>query len=464
MSKPYRRALFLFRRDLRLEDNTGLAAAAERAERVLPAFVFDPRQQAGENAYFSAHAFQFLVESLADLDRRLGERGGRLFRFLGDPAEVVARLAGEAGVDAVFVNRDHTPFARRRDAAIERAAAAHGIAFESSGDALLHEPGEVLTGAGSPYSRFTPFHRRAAAKPVRAPRPLGAITLHGAPIASARDAALDRELLPERNERLHVRGGRGAALDRLAAASRLERYAAERDLPAVDGTSSLSADLKHGTLSAREVHDALAGRLGDESDLVRQLHWRDFFTHLAAFEPRVFGEPFDRRMAGLEWEDDEERFAAWCDGRTGFPLVDAGMRQLAATGWMHNRVRMVAASFLTKDLHVDWRQGERWFARQLVDYDPSVNNGNWQWAAGTGADARPLRIFNPWRQQERFDPDGVYVRRWVPELAALPAAAIHAMAGGQRPLGVDYPPPIVDHARERRRAEMRFRRALGTRE
>ena len=451
----HRLALVLFHRDLRLEDHTALLAAAARAERVLPGFVFEPRR--------SPHAFQFLVESLADLDGELAARGGRLFRFLGEPAEVVGRLIAEAGVDAVFVHRGYTPEARRGEAAIERAAREGGAAFESLPDALLHEPEEVLTQAGTPYSVFTPFHRRAAALPVRAPRRLGAVRWFDGAIPFAHDAGLDRELLPQTNERLHVRGGRRAALGRLAAACGLDRYAEERDLPAVDGTSSLSADLAAGTLSVREVHDELAGALGDDHPLLRQLHWRDFFTHLAWHHPRVFDEPFDRRMAGLAWDDDPERFAAWRDGRTGFPLVDAGMRQLAATGWMHNRVRMVVASFLAKDLHLDWRLGERWFARQLVDFDPAVNDGNWQWAAGTGADARPLRIFNPWRQQERFDPEAEYVKRWVPELAALPAAAIHALGAGQRPLGVDYPPPIVDHARERRRAEMRFKKALGPR-
>ncbi|HEX6201856.1 MAG TPA: deoxyribodipyrimidine photo-lyase [Thermoanaerobaculia bacterium] len=458
----HRLALVLFRRDLRLDDNTALVAAAERAERVLPAFVFEPPQQAGASDGSSPHALQFLVESLADLDGELAARGGRLYRFAGEPAEVVGRLIAEAGVDAVFLNRGYHPAARRAEEAIERTAAAGGAAFARCGDALLHEPGEVLTLEGTPYAVFTPFHRRAAALPVRAPRPLPPVRWLTGSLPFAHDAALDRQLLPVPTAQLHVRGGRTAGLARLAAARRLDHDAAGRDLPAVAGTSSLSADLAHGTLSAREVHHALAAALGRGHELLRQLHWRDFFTHLAWHHPRVFAEPFDRRMAGLAWEDHPERLAAWQAGRTGFPLVDAGMRQLAATGWMHNRVRMVAASFLAKDLHLDWRLGERWFARRLVDFDPCVNDGNWQWAAGTGADARPLRIFNPWRQQERFDPQCAYVRRWLPELAALPTAAIHRLAE-ERPPGLDYPPPIVDHRRERRRSELRYRAALGPR-
>jgi deoxyribodipyrimidine photo-lyase len=375
---------------------------------------------------------------------------------------VVARLAGEAGVDAVFLNRDYTPFARARDAAVERAAREHGVAFESFGDALLHEPGEVMTGAGTPYSRFTPFHRRAAAMPIRPPRPLAGLALHGLPVAAARDAALDDELLPVRNERLHVRGGRAAALARLAAASRLDAYAAERDLPAVEGTSSLSADLKFGTLSVREVHRALAAGSGDGTELLRQRHWRDFFTHLAWFEPRVFAEPFDRRMAGLRWDDDEERFAAWRDGRTGFPLVDAGMRQLAATGWMHNRARLVTASFLVKDLGVDWRRGEAVFREHLLDADTQQNTGNWQWVAGVGTDAAPyFRVFNPTLQARKFDPHGSYIRRWVPELEGVPDEHIHEPWRAPLPPAA-YPAPIVDHAEARQRTLARYRAAQGS--
>jgi deoxyribodipyrimidine photo-lyase len=456
MPKPHRRAAFLFRRDLRLDDNTGLARAAGLAAEVVPCFVFDPRQQAGANDYFSAPAFRFLLESLDDLERQLRARDGRLYRFAGRPEEVVARLIEAAAVDAVFVNRDYTPFARRRDEAIAAACAARGVPFEACGDALLHEPGEVLTGGGGPYRKFTPFWRRARELPVREPQRLGAVAFRRARIGFAIAGVLGEP--PPSPAEPFARGGRRAGLAALRRIRRLAGYAERRDLPADEqGTSGLSPHHKFGTVSIRETWHRTVAELGAESQLLSELAWRDFFTHLAWFHPEVFGAPFN----GLEpaWDDREERFAAWCAGRTGFPLVDAGMRQLAASGWMHNRVRMVAASFLVKDLHVDWRRGERWFARRLVDYDPCVNNGNWQWAASTGADAVPyFRIFNPWTQQRRFDPECRYIQRWVPELAGLEPAAIHDLAT-RRPAGLDYPRPIVDHRRESARAKRLYRAA-----
>ncbi len=463
----YRRSAFVFRRDLRLADNTGLRRALEMSREVVPCFVFDPRQaDPGRNDYFSAHAFQFLIESLADLDSQLSAAGGRLYRFRGEPAVVVARVIDEAGVEAVFVNRDYTPFARARDASIAEACAARNVPFHRSHDGLLTYPGQVLTGSGTPYRVFTPFWKTA--REIEVPRPAsdpadgGAFARAG--IAGAFSPEVDLELLPEsdRNPDLRLRGGRARGLARLDRIGDLATYETSRDLPADEnGTSTLSPHHKAGTVSIRETYHRIAAALGPDHELLRQLYWRDFFTQLAWFEPRVFGHAFHAEYDTIVWEDDDALFTAWCAGRTGFPLVDAGQRQLAATGWMPNRVRMVVASFLVKDLHVDWRRGERWFARHLVDYDPAVNNGNWQWAASTGADAQPwFRIFNPWRQQERFDPEAAYVRRWVPELAGLDAAAIHGLAR-HRPAGLGYPEPVVDHPARAARAKELFGWARG---
>lgn len=457
----HRRAAFLFRRDLRLDDNTALAAACDTAAEVVPCFVFDPRQARGAHPYFGEPAFQLLIESLEDLEDQLAAAGGRLVRFEGEPHRVVARLIEEAGVDAVYVNRDYTPFSRLRDAAIERVCVEHRVPFETRDDLLLAPPGAVVTGAGTPYRTFTPFWRQARTRPV--PRPGrfgGGDRLFRGRIGFAAPRTIYRRLLPRRRDGLWVAGGRRRGRELLDGIGRLDRYQETRDLPAdQDGTSSLSAHHKLGTVSIRESWHAIAAALGEGSELLRQLWWRDFFTQLAWSWPHVFGEPFDRSLAAVEWDDDPDRLAAWCEGRTGFPLVDAGMRQLAATGWMHNRVRMAVGSFLTKDLHLDWRLGERWFATRLVDYDPAVNNGNWQWVASTGADAQPyFRIFNPWRQQRRFDPEARYVRRWVPELEGLDAEAIHAL-DKSRPAGLGYPEPMVDHRRESLRARRRFEAA-----
>jgi deoxyribodipyrimidine photo-lyase len=492
MPKPYQRALFLFRRDLRLADNSALARAAELAEEVVPCFVFDPRQaDPEENPYFCANAFELMLESLEDLDRQLREAGGRLYLYRIDLSTIISKYIGKTengntgngttGKDAsgeppaptlVVVNRDYTPFSKRRDGEIQALCAARGVRFLQVDDLLLTPPDRVRTGDGTPYRVFTPFWKaarehHAEAEPV--PEPAGVPNARWAtgddPDAISLEDAW--ELLPgERNPDLWVHGGRARGLEILDSIERFADYKETRETPADEnGTTGLSAHNKFGTVSIREVYHRMRSALGADHELLRQLYWRDFFTRLAWFHPWVFGAAFKRVYDRIEWEDDEELFAAWRAGRTGFPIVDAGMRQLEATGFMHNRVRMITASFLVKDLHVDWRKGERHFANHLVDYDPAVNNGNWQWAASTGADAQPwFRIFNPWRQQKRFDPDCRYVKRWVPELRDLEPKAIHGLETGRPRSGpsggsgtLDYPEPVVHHKERAARAKEMFR-------
>lgn len=450
----FRRAAFLFRRDLRLHDNTGLLEALEASGEVLPCFVFDPRQLDPRGPWFARNALLVHLEALDDLDRQLRPLGARLLRCVGPPEEVAERLVREAGVEAVFANADHTPFAMRRDALIERRCEEVGAPLLVHADALLHAPGTILTG-GRPYRVFTPYHRAASQRPVPAPRglpPEGRLVAPPLPFEAPPGFAAAR--LPERP--LAVRGGRTEALRAIASLPDHAGYAADRDLPAVDSTR-LSAHLKTGAISAREAWHAVAKALGADHPLLRQLHWRDFFTQLAFSHPRVFEGAWRRELDAVAWDEAPDLLEAWAAGRTGFPIVDAGMRELAATGFMHNRARMITASFLVKDLHLHWRHGEQHFARHLVDYDPCVNNGNWQWVASTGADAQPFfRVFNPWTQGTRFDPDCAYIKRWVPELAALTSEEIHGLER-KRPPGLRYPQPLVDHRTEAREAEARFR-------
>lgn len=249
------------------------------------------------------------------------------------------------------------------------------------------------------------------------------------------------------NPELAVHGGRSAALAILKRLRGSRDYEKDRDYPSLAATTGLSAHLKFGTLSAREAHAAVASQLGSGHPLIRQLHWRDFFTMIGYYYPHVYGHPFCDEYQHMPWENDQGMFQAWCEGRTGFPFVDAGMRQLVRTGFMHNRTRMVAASVLVKDLHIDWLWGERFFARHLVDYDPAVNNGNWQWAASTGCDHQPyFRIFNPWLQQQKFDPAGDYIRRWVAELSDVPADVLHRPGAAAESSRGAYPFPLIDHA------------------
>lgn len=440
----FEKALFLFRRDLRLEDNTGLIFALEQAKSVIPAFIFSP-EQITRNSYRSDHCLQFMIESLEDLEEQLKKKGGRLYLFMGKPAAIVSACIQKQKVDAVFVNRDYTPYSIERDRLIEAVCKNSGIFFQSFEDALLHPPEETLKSDGKPYSIFTPYFRRASKLPVPLPATCRKHNFSKESIAFAEDHQIYQKILPKRASQ--APGGRAAALKILKNIGKCEKYASERNFPSLDATTHLSAHLKFTTCSPREVYWAITKNLGRHSELIRSLYWRDFFTSIALFFPKVFGHSFHEKFDKIRWSYNRRRFRLWCEGKTGFPIVDAGMRELNATGYMHNRVRMIVASFLVKDLHIDWRWGEKYFAQLLIDYDPAVNNGNWQWSASTGCDSQPyFRIFNPWAQQLKFDPDCIYIKRWIPELASFTPKQIHNWPleeGTQH-----YPAPMLDHAKE----------------
>jgi len=437
------RSIAWFRADLRLGDNPAWAAATRGHDRVTALFVIDPRPMAAAGPLRQGA----LAGHLADLDRTLARRGGRLRVERGDPVDVVPRLAHELGADAVHVTADVTPYAIARDRAV--AGAAPLVAHEGR---YVHPPGSVRTGAGKPYRVFAPFHRRWLAEPI-------------APIAEPGEAAIDDHPGADPST-ADPSGGEQAARHRLESfLASPDRYG-ERDRLDRDATSRLSVDLRFGVLSPREV--AAAARAAGADAFLRQVAWRDFCAQLLDAYPDLPERPLDRRYEALRWRDDPEGLERWKGGRTGYPIVDAGMRQLAAEGWINNRVRMITASFLVKDLLVDWRHGERHFRRMLIDGDIPQNVVNWQWVAGVGADAAPyFRVINPVLQAERHDPDGAYVRRWVPELAPLDAPGIHApwLLGAEATEGVrlgrDYPFPMVEHAEARREAIAAYREVVG---
>jgi deoxyribodipyrimidine photo-lyase len=451
----YNKSLFLFRRDLRVSDNSGLIEASASSETVVPCFIFDPRL-ASQNPHFSLNACQFMIESLRDLTRQVASERGLLCVFRGRPEAVVERLIAEEDLEAVFVNKDYTPFSRTRDAAIAKVCEKGGIAFHSSSDVLLHEPGEVLKDDGKPYTIFSHFLRKARSIPVRQ---VNAAKVNN--LSNYRVASDNRELineLPHQNMRGIMHGGRSRSLETLANLYKFANYKTEREYPAKSGTTRLSAHNKFGTCSIREVYHSVVDKLGAEHQLTVELFWRDFYSHIAFFFPHIFSGSFYPKYDALVWNTPARKFDAWCTGHTGFPVVDAGMRELNATGFMHNRVRMIVASFLIKDLHVDWRLGERYFAQNLVDYDRTVNNGNWQWCASTGCDAQPyFRIFNPWLQQRRYDPDCTYIKTWIPELREIAPALLHSPDKLNNVAIPGYPAPIVDHAIESERAKKAYR-------
>lgn len=396
-----------------------------------------------------------MIESLHDLTRQVGAARGFLSTFRGRPEAVVGHLIDEEGVEAVFVNRDYTPFSRSRDAAIAKVCEERRVAFHSCSDVLLHEPGDILKDDGRPYTIFFHFFRKARSIPVRPVNAARVNNVSSIHIASQQHEVLDCDL-HDRDAHRFIRGGLSRALKVLAGLSQFAQYKTERDYPAKSATTRLSAHNKFGTCSIREVYHSVVNQLGDEHQLIAELFWRDFYSHIAHFFPHVFGRPFYPKYDALAWDTSSKKFGAWCAGRTGFPIVDAGMRELNATGFMHNhnRVRMIVASFLIKDLHINWRQGERYFAQKLVDYDPAVNNGNWQWCASTGCDAQPyFRIFNPWLQQRRYDPHCSYIKAWIPELRSVAAAHIHSPDKLKDVAISGYRVPLVDHATESKRAK-----------
>jgi deoxyribodipyrimidine photo-lyase len=452
------RSLFLFRRDLRLADNAGLAAARKAPGPIVPAFVFDPRQcDPDQNAFFSEHAFAFMVRSLRELHRRLRKRGGRLFVFEGEATEVVSTLAAGGDISSVHVNRDYTPFSRRRDEKLRAACHAEGIRFSSSNALLLTEPEEVQPNKGGAYHTYTPFRRRAQSVPT--PSPTGKVEgpfYDGSlPVQTASLETYDR--YP--TESLRVRGGRSEGIECLETVETLGAYKRDRHQPARESLTALSAHHKFGTVSVRESLYVVKQAFEDYHKLISQLYWRDFYTHLLFHRPEQLTTALRPIGRHIPWRNERGEFDRWCEGTTGVPFVDAGMRELAETGYMHNRARMVVASFLTKDLLVDWRWGAQHFARTLTDYDPAVNAGNWQWAASVGTDYR-LRIYNPYSQAEKHDPEAEYIRHWVPELRGVAAGRL--ASGDQEDFSEaapEYPAPIVDRNDAYHRAKDAFKDA-----
>jgi deoxyribodipyrimidine photo-lyase len=454
-------------RDLRIRDHPALAAAVAEGDGVVPVFCFDDRLLKGRHA--SGPRTQFLLECLADLRRSLRERGSDLVIRREGPERELPRLAREIGARSIHASADLSPFARRRQRRVEAACRRQGIALELHEGVAALELGDIRTGGGGPYTVFSPFHRRWLDAPRRSVlRAPGELSRMPAGVRLGRLPSLEALGLAQDMDG-PAQGGETEArrtLDRFLAGP-VRRYGSAHDALAEDGTSRLSPYLHFGCLSPRQVEHRLPRGAGADA-FRRQLAWRDFYGHVLLHFPRNARSEFQDRYRGrIKWSYAKRPFDAWREGRTGFPLVDAGMRQLRREGWMHNRARLVVGSFLTKDLGIDWRWGERWFMRMLVDGDEANNNGNWQWIASVGTDPAPAyrRIYNPARQQERHDPDGSYVRRYVPELEPVPDAFIaepwRMPDDVQRDvgcvIGIDYPSPIVDHRVAREEALARYR-------
>jgi deoxyribodipyrimidine photo-lyase len=465
--------IWWIRRDLRLTDNQALSRAVKEAKDVFPIFILDPKLI--DSSYVGEKRLSFLYAGLHQLNADLQELGSRLIIRAGHPLEVFEELRQQTDFDAIYAEEDFSPYAQKRDWEVRGQ-----FPIEFLGHPTLRHPLAVRKANGQPYSVFTPYSRAWKSLPlpsdkdllpkpqrVRTPEDLDMLPLPPIPATFNRSTFTAGEAEAQRRLKSFTEGDSAPVYD----------YGSQRDRMDLDGTSQLSPYLRFGMLSAKQAFLATAIAISKSNQKEDQksantwfneLIWREFFQSILFNFPLVRKTSFRENLRGIEWENNPADFKAWCSGETGYPIVDAAMRQLLETGWMHNRARMIVASFLVKDLLIDWRWGERWFMTHLIDGDPAANNGGWQWSAGTGTDAAPyFRIFNPILQGQKFDPKGDYVYRWVPELKSVPTKFVHkpwemsfeVQKSTSCVLGKHYPHPIIDHRFARERALERFRGA-----
>lgn len=425
--------IFWFRRDLRFNDNIGLFHALNEKEEVLPLFIFDSKIL-NELPKDDARV-QFIHEQLENMQKQLEKKAKSLAVFLGDPKKIFQKLIEENKIKTVYTNHDYEPYARKRDKEVYQLFKEHDITFKTSKDQVIFEKDEVVKDDGTPYVVYTPYSKKWKEKlqntkltQYKSEDKLDQIVKHNYPFLSLEDIGFKptKIKLPEYNvsEKL------------------MSNYEETRNFPAIHGTSLLGIHLRFGTVSIREM--VQKARSVKNETFLKELIWREFFMQILWHFPKTTTESFKPKYDAIEWRNDEKQFQKWCEGKTGYPFVDAGMRELNATGHMHNRVRMIVASFLCKHLLIDWRWGETYFAQKLLDYEQASNVGNWQWAAGSGVDAAPyFRIFNPTEQIKKFDKDLKYIKKWIPELETS-----------------KYPEPIVDHKEARERCLKVYKKAL----
>ncbi len=468
--------LFWFRRDLRLKDNQGLLAARDKAEQLYTCGIIDRSHK--EWKFRCGDRLQFKLQCLDALQDRVRDCGGELYLRVGKPAQKIVSLVRKLKADAVFWNRAYEPYERKRDEAAREQLEQTGIEVQTFKDQVMCERRELLTGKGTPYRVFTPYSKKWRLQEL--PEPVEAVkrieeeeTVEAGSLPAVEELGLETRL-----DAINWEPSSEAA--RQLADNFFQKqvinYEDDRDFPAHSGTSRLSPCLRFGLLSVRELYWDCQEKMDQTvqfegvKTFVDELIWRDFYHQIIYNYPHVVEENFKEKYDGVKWEENEEWLARWKAGRTGYPIVDAGMRQLNQTGWMHNRLRMIVAMFLTKDCLLHWKHGEQYFMNRLLDGDTAANNGGWQWSASTGADGAPyFRIFNPVTQGRRYDPEAEFIRQYCPELAELPDEAVHApfeaepdeLAAAGIELGEDYPEPMVDHSVRRAIALNRFKTAAG---
>jgi deoxyribodipyrimidine photo-lyase len=460
MTNKFENGLFIYRRDFRTIDNNGLNLLNSICEKIYAVFIFTPEQVGNQNDYKSDNSVQFMIESLMDLDSQIKKYGRKLHCFYGHNVSVIKKLIQQLDIQVIGYNLDYSPYAVKRDMEIMDLCQKMNVRIQPAHDYYLHEPGSVLNGTGGPYQKFTPYYTAAKKKPVSSPSGAHKISFvrsnKNLEHTISLEAAMDR--FTKINQDILFHGGRDNAIKQMKIAAKNIKQYSKTHNELSKPTSQLSAYIKFGCVSIREVYKAFRSK----EDFIRQLYWRDFYANILYAFPRVLGHSLKEKYDKIKWHSNQRWFDAWCKGQTGFPVVDAGMRQMNHTGYMHNRARLIVSSFLIKTLLIDWRKGEKYFAQKLTDYDVASNNGNWQWTSGSGADSQPyFRIFNPWRQGEEYDPDCEYIKQWIPELKDVPAKDIHNWETENiNYKEVKYPKPIVNYEYQRDNALKMYKDGL----
>jgi deoxyribodipyrimidine photo-lyase len=456
----FENGLFIFRRDLRVIDNNGLNLANSKCKRIYPVFIFTPEQVTGANKFKSDNAVQFMIETLQDLSSQINKMGGKLLCFYGHNVAIVSYLIKSLDINAVFFNADYSPYAIHRELSIIQLCDKMGVDVEYGNDYYLHPPGTIVNGTGGPYQKFTPFYNASLRKKVESPASLRKIHFASSNKHLEHSISLDDALkkFTRINPDILVHGGRTEAIKQLKIASKNIKNYPRTHNELSHPTSQLSAYIKFGCISIREVYKIFRSK----HDFIRQLFWRDFYANILYSFPDVLGHALKPSYNKIKWHHNTNWFNAWTNGETGFPVVDAGMRELNSTGYMHNRARLITSSFLIKTLLIDWQKGEQYFAKKLTDYDPASNNGNWQWTAGSGADSQPyFRIFNPWLQAENFDPNCEYIKKWIPELKDVPVKDIlNWEETYSQYKNIKYPKPICNYQEQKEKALKMYKDAL----
>ena len=441
----YENGLFIFRRDFRVIDNIGLNLANSICKHIYPIFIFTPEQVTNANKFKSDNAVQFMIESLQDLSSQINKMGGHLMCFYGHNDQIVSYLIKSLNINLVCFNADYSPYAIQRELHIIKICDKMNVAVEYGHDYYLTEPGTIVNGQGEPYKKFTPYYNVASKKKVEPPASLRKIHFSSVNKHLQNSISLTTALnkFTKVNPNILVHGGRTNAIKQLKISVKTQAHYSKTHDDLNKPTSQLSAYIKFGCISIREVYKTFRSK----HDFIRQLFWRDFYANILYSFPHVLGSAMKPLYNKINWRHNTSWFNKWCKGETGFPVVDAAMRQLNITGYMENRARLIVASFLIKTLLIDWNYGETYFATKLTDYDPASNNGNWQWTSGSGADSQPyFRIFNPWTQQEEHDSSCEYIKTWIPELSSLEPKIIHNWETEWKNYkDIKYSKPICDY-------------------